>query len=40
VAVGVPHDIWCSPVGLLVVSQAGVELVSGSGGASCFLSVT
>jgi hypothetical protein len=30
----------CSPVGLLDVCQAGLELVSGGARASCFLSVT
>jgi hypothetical protein len=30
----------CLPVGLLNVYQGGLELVSGSIGASCFLSVT
>jgi hypothetical protein len=30
----------CSPVGLLDVSQAGLDLASGSVGAICFLSVT
>jgi hypothetical protein len=27
VTVGIPHDAWCSPVGMLNVSQAGLELV-------------
>jgi hypothetical protein len=33
VAVGLPHDAWCSLIGLLDVSQAGLELVSGGSGA-------
>jgi hypothetical protein len=33
VAVGIPHDACCSPVGLLDVSQAGLELASGCTGA-------
>jgi hypothetical protein len=30
VAGGIPHDTWCSPVGLPNVSPAGLEPVSGS----------
>jgi hypothetical protein len=33
VARGILHDTWCSPVGMLDVSQAGLELVSGGAGA-------
>jgi hypothetical protein len=36
VAVGIPHDAWFSPVGLLDVSQAGLELASGGTGALLF----
>jgi hypothetical protein len=36
VAGGIPHDAWYSPVGLLNVSQAGLEPVSGSVGALLF----
>jgi hypothetical protein len=39
VAVGIQCDTWCSPVDLLNVSQAGLELVSGGRGALLFLSV-
>jgi hypothetical protein len=30
VAGDIPHDAWCSPIGLLNVSQAGLEPVSGN----------
>jgi hypothetical protein len=36
VAGGIPHDTWFSPVGLLNISQAGLESVSGSMGALLF----
>jgi hypothetical protein len=35
-AVGIPHDVWCSPVGLLNVCQAGLELASSSMGTLLF----
>jgi hypothetical protein len=35
-AVGIPHDAWCSPVGLPDVSQAGLEPLSGDIGALLF----
>jgi hypothetical protein len=40
VAGGIPCDALCSCVDLPNVSQTGLELVSGSGEPSCFLSVT
>jgi hypothetical protein len=36
VAVGIPRDNWCSPVGMLNVSQAGLELASGGMGTLLF----
>jgi hypothetical protein len=36
VAGGIPCETWCSPVGLLNVSQAGLELASGDEGALLF----
>jgi hypothetical protein len=34
--VGIPHDTWCLPVGLLNISQVGLELASGGAGAILF----
>jgi hypothetical protein len=39
VAGGILHDAWCSPVGLLNVSQAGLEPASGGAAALLFSSV-
>jgi hypothetical protein len=36
VAVGIPPEAWCSPIGLPDVSQAGLELVSGGMGILLF----
>jgi hypothetical protein len=36
VAGGILHDAWCSPVGLLNVSQAGLEPASGGTAALLF----
>jgi hypothetical protein len=36
VALGIPCDAWCSPVGMPNVSQAGLELAFGGAGALLF----
>jgi hypothetical protein len=34
--VGIPHDVWGSPVGLPDITQAGLEPLSGGTGALLF----